>query len=325
MEEQSELVSVYVITYNSSRFILNTLESIKAQSYKNIELIVSDDCSTDNTIYLCRFWIEINKARFARTHIVTVLSNTGVTANCNRAIRATSGTWLKGIAGDDLLLPNCINDNIEFVRKNPTVLATQSKNFLIDEQSRIINKPKNKITQYKRSIFNNINITAEQQYRLLFYSSIIIPASLFIKKEVYEMIGYNDESIPMMEDRPFTLRATKNGIKFYYFAKTTVCYRIHNNSIMNNSLNSKVINNNQLAHILTARKYLYPDLSFFPKLIKTNFDELTYKFYHSKYNKNNTFGILAWFFIKLPNSTLNIILFIIISSMFKANWLIKSY
>lgn len=51
------LVSVIVITYNSAKYVLETLESIRVQSYQNIELIISDDCSKDNTIDICRNWI----------------------------------------------------------------------------------------------------------------------------------------------------------------------------------------------------------------------------------------------------------------------------
>ena len=53
------LVSVPVITYNSAKFVLETLESIKAQTYQNIELVISDDCSTDNTVQICRDWVDL--------------------------------------------------------------------------------------------------------------------------------------------------------------------------------------------------------------------------------------------------------------------------
>lgn len=52
--ENKPLVSIVVITYNSSEYVLETLESAKAQTYTNIELIVSDDCSTDETVSICK-------------------------------------------------------------------------------------------------------------------------------------------------------------------------------------------------------------------------------------------------------------------------------
>ena len=116
------LVSVPVITYNSAKFVLETLESIKAQTYQNIELIISDDCSTDNTVELCQQWVEQNKNRFVRTQIITSEVNTGVSANGNRGRDACQGGWIKGIAGDDLLMPNCIADCVEYVQQHPNVI-----------------------------------------------------------------------------------------------------------------------------------------------------------------------------------------------------------
>ncbi|NJO68906.1 MAG: glycosyltransferase family 2 protein [Bacteroidetes bacterium] len=64
------LVSVIVVTYNSSEFVRYTLESIAKQRYQSIELIITDDCSDDNTIYLCNQWLINNKDRFVRTEII---------------------------------------------------------------------------------------------------------------------------------------------------------------------------------------------------------------------------------------------------------------
>ena len=58
------LVSIIVMTYNSEKYILETLESVRAQTYKNIELLVTDDCSIDNTVELVNVWIQENKFRF---------------------------------------------------------------------------------------------------------------------------------------------------------------------------------------------------------------------------------------------------------------------
>ena len=88
MSKEQPLVSVPVVTYNSANTILETLESIKAQTYPNIELIISDDCSTDNTIELCLEWLELYKERFTRTEVLTVEKNTGVSANVNRCWNA---------------------------------------------------------------------------------------------------------------------------------------------------------------------------------------------------------------------------------------------
>ena len=81
MNMRQPLVSINITTYNSSKFIIETLESAKMQTYQNIELIVSDDSSVDNTVELCKKWIEKNKERFVRCKVITVEKNTGIAAN----------------------------------------------------------------------------------------------------------------------------------------------------------------------------------------------------------------------------------------------------
>ena len=105
---RTPLVSIIVISYNSSKYVLETLESAKAQTYQNLELIISDDCSTDNTVKLCDTWLKDNKSRFTKTKLITVEKNLGIPKNCNRALYTAEGDWTKLIAGDDILMPNCV-------------------------------------------------------------------------------------------------------------------------------------------------------------------------------------------------------------------------
>ena len=95
---QQPLVSIKVATYNSRKFVIETLESSKAQTYPNIELIISDDCSSDDTVALCQGWLAKNKGKFVNTQIITVPENTGIPANCNRCINASRQDWIKFIA-----------------------------------------------------------------------------------------------------------------------------------------------------------------------------------------------------------------------------------
>lgn len=222
MESTSQpLVSVPVITYNSSKYVIETLESIKAQTYQNIELIVSDDCSKDNTVEICRKWIEENKDRFVRTEIITSDINTGVSANGNRGREACRGEWIKSIAGDDLLMPNCITDCVDYINnvENVVYLFGRHRVFglTVDECEKINNN--------LDFTFYNLSIS-EQLHKLYERNCICAPACFYNRRKIEELNIYNDTRIPMLEDWPKWINVLKNNIKLHFINKDIVKYRI---------------------------------------------------------------------------------------------------
>lgn len=219
---EQPLVSVPVITYNSAKTVLETLESIKAQTYQNIELIVSDDCSTDNTVELCRNWIEQNKERFVRTELLTVEKNTGVAGNCNRAGAACRGEWVKGIAGDDILMPNCVQDSLDYVAEHldTIYLFGKQKAFGASEE-----RCKEIDAVFDYTFFN---LTKEQQlHRLVFDGNCVPATTLFYNRVADQKVGIkNDERIPLLEDWPKWINLLRAGIKLHYVDKVLVKYRV---------------------------------------------------------------------------------------------------
>ena len=219
---EKPLVSVTVITYNSSKTVLETLESIKEQTYQNIELIVSDDCSTDNTVELCRDWIEQNKDRFVRAELLTVEKNTGVAGNCNRAGAACRGEWGKGIAGDDIMMPNCIQDCMDYIAAHPDTiyLFGKQKAFGASEE-----KCKEIDSIFDYSFFNMTQ--AEQLHRLIFVENCVPATAVFCHRQHAKAIGVkNDERIPLLEDWPKWINLLRAGVKLHYVDKVLVKYRV---------------------------------------------------------------------------------------------------
>jgi glycosyltransferase involved in cell wall biosynthesis len=255
----SILVSVVVATYNSSEFVLETLESIKKQTYSPIELIVSDDGSQDNTVALAMAWLVQNEARFVRTEVVTVPKNTGVSANCNRCIRASLADWIKLIAGDDILLPNCIEDNMNFVQEHPETKILFSyvrlyRNTFNDE---------NYIATLPGAFPSNLmapHFTPAHQFKLLLLSDRIhFTPSYFFKKETLLSVGGYDEQNKIAEDYPMWLKLTQAGIRLEFMERETVGYRQHDKAI--NNSNEKVI-----FKPLMLKMYSFRKQSVFPHL-----------------------------------------------------------
>lgn len=219
------LVSVCVVTYNSAGTIIETLDSICAQTYPELELIVSDDCSKDNTVELCSKWIDGHKERFVHASVLVAEKNGGPGKNNNRAISCARGEWIKSIAGDDLLFPDCISDNVEFVSSHPDVIVALSRARIfktIDGRSVVTDEymAGNVMKQY-------CTLSAEEQYKKLLYSNFVPGVTIFIKREFVQANPF-PEVYPYLEDWPYWLRLTKKGVRPGYFEKDTVLYRVGN-------------------------------------------------------------------------------------------------
>ncbi len=227
------LVSVVIVSYNSSNYILDTLESIKLQSYRNVELIISDDCSRDNTVELCREWLSANSGNFVRSEIVTTDVNTGVSANCNRGVRKAKGDWIKVLAADDLLLPDAIGENIAYSDARPEVQIIFSRILAFGDDPELL-KDREGVFLYE---FFKLP-------RWMFFTALLdenfIPAATgFIRKDVFDRIGLFDENIPMLEDWPFWIEAVSAKIKIAFLDRKTVKYRIHSSSLSNGNMSER--------------------------------------------------------------------------------------
>lgn len=221
--EGNPLVSIIVVTYNSSKYVLETLESIKSQIYQNIELIITDDCSTDNTIDICQSWLDLNKERFIHAELLTTLKNTGIPANCNRGLKASKGEFLKFIAGDDVILPEFIRKSLEFFNIDETIAVTYTSSSMIDEKSILIEDLST--DKYKSGhIFDDL-------FFLKFWPAA--PSFMFKRVNVLEVGGF-DETIGV-EDYFLILKLAQK-YKIQHVDEFLTYYRIHNLNISKNNV-----------------------------------------------------------------------------------------
>lgn len=225
------LVSVVVITYNSSKYVLETLESAKNQTYQNIELIVSDDCSTDDTVAVCRDWIEKNKGRFVRTKLIESEINTGIPANCNRGYKEAKGEWVKGIAGDDILVVDGIESFICQYNGEDYIVAGNYQSFKTSPAGERLLYKEVELLGRMVKIYNS---PVKHQYETMLRECFVNAPSVIIKRNLFNLIGYFDESYRMMEDRPFWLKCLSNGYKIGYIPVLMTYYRKAQGSITSN-------------------------------------------------------------------------------------------
>lgn len=250
MNEQP-IVTVVVYTYNSSEFVLETLDSIKQQTYQNLMLCISDDCSSDSTVELCTKWIEENKDRFIKTKLLTSDRNTGISANANRAWDACETEYIKDIAGDDLLLPNCIQDYMAFIQYHPeaVVVFARVKPFFIS-------KGKKRWFSESSHDYGFFELTPQEQYHYLFYEGNHIPAAscFYNLNKLREHGFHHDERIPLLEDYPKWISFIRKGIVFHFLNMHTVGYRYNENSLSIGLFSPQFFKSNLLFYL-----YYYQD------------------------------------------------------------------
>lgn len=220
--EGKSLVTVGVVTYNSSKYIIEALESVKNQTYEYIELVVSDDCSTDNTVELVREWLKANKSRFKNVELLTSEVNTGVAANCNRMRKVYHGEWRKDLAGDDVLDRRCVELNMKYVTDHPEtqVVLSDSRVFYDDSNETYIQKPGIPVDDFFMQ-------SAEEQFESLVKFEVYLnPNTLFMKSSFIEKFPI-EERFKYMDDRPFYWSLVLGGIRLHYLPEITVNYRKH--------------------------------------------------------------------------------------------------
>ena len=234
------LVSIVVVTYNSAAFLEECLESIRIQSYRELELIVTDDCSKDNTVEIAKEWIARHNGRFVTAKVLETDKNTGVAGNCNRGLKATKGEWAKFIAGDDLLANEyTIETYVQGIPQRVKIGAVFSDIY------QLMGGAKNKSTCKNKEIMFGKGVTTHNQYKILIKENFIPATSAFFYLPAIKAVGGYDETIPMCEDGVLWINLTHNGYLLYYIDKPLVIYRIHGDSLVgqfHNMINVRLLN-----------------------------------------------------------------------------------
>ena len=125
-----DMFSLLVPTFNGSKWIESTIRSALEQTYSNIEIVVTDDGSTDSTVEIAR--------SLPRTQVFVNPSRLWPEASVNQGFRRSKGSYVGFLGQDDLLLPEKVELTVEALRGNPSVDVSHGDAILIDELGRRI-------------------------------------------------------------------------------------------------------------------------------------------------------------------------------------------
>ncbi len=208
MANDSFLFSVIIPVYNREKFILRAVESVLNQSFRDFELIVVDDGSTDRSVELLKDY----PLKIIREE------NRGVSFARNIGIKASKGKIVAFLDSDDEWKRDKLKVQAEFFEKNPDFKIHQTDEIWIRD-GKFLNKKK--IHQKKEGF--------------IFYNSLhlclISPSAVAIKKEVFEEVGYFREDFEVCEDYELWLRITKKYRVGYSDRKLVIKYGGHEDQL----------------------------------------------------------------------------------------------
>ena len=216
MNEQNKsknepLVSVVVPSYNHEAYIEECILSIVNQTYKNIEVIVIDDGSTDNSRDI------LQRLQKLYGFVLEYQENQGVARTQNRLFGMAHGKYITGSASDDFLMPDKIEKEVRFLEENPEYDLVFGRVYMVDERSRIIEN---------LQIFEPFEGQVKYiPFELLIENNRIPAPSIMLRKNSWEKCGgYNENSI--IEDFDLWLKIAYNG-KIAYLNEYFAYYRWH--------------------------------------------------------------------------------------------------
>lgn len=269
MEEKNlPLVSVVVPCYNHEKYVKETIESIINQTYKNIELIVIDDGSKDNSAMV----IQELADRYGFTFIHR--PNKGLSATLNEGIKLSKGKYFCACASDDMYMLDKIEKQVQFMESNPEYGMCYGKIIEFDETGY---KKQREIKNAKSGwIFED----------LLMFNFVMPAVTTMIKKEIYETIGLFDETL-FIEDYDMWLRIA-NKYQIGFINEFLAYYRKHETNMCKQTFKmyqaqQKILSKwSNCSTINSAKKYWY--VNWFNRLARNNkIEALKYLIFSLKY------------------------------------------
>lgn len=201
MHDQNPKVSVVVPTYNRAHLISRAIQSVLNQTYQDLEIIVVDDCSEDNTEEIIKNFKD-NRLRCIRHH-----KNKGASAARNTGIKASRGEYIAFQDSDDEWFPDKLEQQINIINISPPEVGVVYCGFYKIEGDKKTYFPSDRYTQKEGTIHNE-----------LLKGNFIGTPSVLIKKECFEKTKYFDENIPALEDWELWIEVSKY-YKFKYLNK----------------------------------------------------------------------------------------------------------
>ena len=229
-----KLVSVIIPAYNHEKYIKDCIESVINQTYKNLEIIVEDDCSKDNTAKVIR---NINDKRLKK---IFSKKNKGVVDTMNDLVSRCTGDYIAILGSDDVWYPTKIEKQVKVMEENPKLGAVFTLADIIDEKGNINEE------EFSSNIFKKDNMTQAERIRMFYEigNHLCHPSSL-IPKKVMQEIGEYNKAYRQLHDYDYWTRLV-GKYNIYVITEKLMGYR---HEVKNKKNVSSISETNIIRHI----------------------------------------------------------------------------
>lgn len=210
------IISIITPSHNSAQFISETIQSVLTQSFSDWELIIVDDCSTDNSVDVIQSFVEQD----SRIKLIQLSKNSGAAVARNSAIEAAQGRYIAFLDSDDLWLPDKLEKQLAFMQANnyPFTFAAYDK---VDENGQV---------------FGHIGVPDK-----VAYSDLLKMCSIGCLTAMYDTQYFGKVTMPLIrkrQDLGLWLKLLKKTDYAYGFNETVAQYRVRSDSISANKFNA---------------------------------------------------------------------------------------
>ncbi|MCL6583030.1 MAG: glycosyltransferase [bacterium] len=190
-------VSVVMASYNHEKYVAEAIQSALDQTYQDIEIIITDDGSTDGTVS------QIKKFRDPRISLFCFEKNQGACVAIRTSLEKARGEYIALLNSDDVFYPDKLEKQVSFLNDHSDIAAVFSHAQIIDEQGNDFVD----VNHFYYSIFQQANRTRFEWLNHFFYHrNCLCHPSVLIRRKCYETIGYYDERYAQLPDFDFWIR-----------------------------------------------------------------------------------------------------------------------
>lgn len=197
-------ISVCIPVYNGERFIKKSIESVLNQTYSNFELLIIDNCSTDDTVSIVKSFND-KRIRFIQNE-----TNLGMIGNWNKCIKESKGKYINIVCADDRLKEDCLEKKVKMMTENDDVVFVFSGTDVIDETGKVILK-RNGLK--RTGVYSGMKIFKKSLRTRNIFGE---PTNVLFNKDMIDSDVIYSGDLPYSPDWEFWLRlSTFGNVGFY--------------------------------------------------------------------------------------------------------------